>query len=215
MTTECIERFIHFVNENNCQICVSDLNLFSEEDINLNELRKTYDIHHNKLKENLNQQLNRIYKEYTIPGPGFFFSRWIYDLVKGFDEKYPFCEEWPFAYKILKKGYKFHACSEKLVNYRISSSSLCRERTENLVNYNLYTSIRNFYFDYLQKEMIKKGYILKVIDNYIQYKITDTQYKNNSNKKIVKYLILLSPLFYHRFFKTRIKRIISKLRSKI
>ena len=175
-----IEKFVSFVRENDCQICVSDLNLFSEENLDLRQMRLTYNLYQDYMKEDLDKQLNRIYKEYTIPGPGFFYSRSLYNLVGGFDEKYPFCEEWPFAYKVLKNGYRFYPCSDKLVNYRISTSSLCREKNKNLVNHKLYLSIKNFYFDYLQKELIKKGLILNVIKRIILYKINDAKYKNES-----------------------------------
>lgn len=194
LTPNSIEKFVDFVKQNNCQICVSDLNLFSDENIDLSQTRLTYNLFHNYLKEDLNKQLKRIYKEYTIPGPGFFYSRLLYNLVGGFDEKYPFCEEWPFAYKILKKGYRFYPCPKKLVNYRISRSSLCREKSNGLGNYLLYKSNKDFYFDYLQKELLKQGLIFRVIDNYINYKIIDAKYQKKSN--LIKLLKLLSPLFY-------------------
>ena len=205
LTPNSIENFLDFVKRNNCQICVSDLNLFSDENLDLRETRLIYNRYHDYIKEDLNKQLKRIYKEYTIPGPGLFYSRYLYNLIGGFDERYPFCEEWPFAYKVLKKGYKFYAYSDRLVNYRISSSSLCRERNKKLLNYQLYISIRNFYFDHLQINLIRKGYLLNVVDNYIYYKITDAKYQNSSNVKYLKYLIVLSPLFYYNFLKTKLK----------
>ena len=194
LTSDSIEQFYNFVKQNKCEICVCDLNLFSDENQDLSDIKLVYNQYHNNLKEDLNKQLKRIYKEYTIPGPGFFFSRSLYNLVSGFDEKYPFCEEWPFAYKVLKIGYKFYPCSKKLVNYRISSSSLCREKSNGLGNYLLYTSNKNFYFDFLQKELLKHGYILFVIDKYINYKILDAKYRNNLTP--IKLLKFLSPLFY-------------------
>lgn len=203
LTPNCIDKFVDFIKQNNSQICVSDLNLFSEENIDLSQTRLTYNLFQTYLKESQNKQIKRIYKEYTIPGPGFFYSRSLYNLIGGFDEKYPFSEEWPFAYKILKKGYRFYPCPEKLVNYRISRSSLCRENSNGLGNYLLYKSNKDFYFDYLQKELLKQGLILRVIDNYINYKILDAKYKNNS--KHIKYLKLLSPLYYWIKIKSLLK----------
>lgn len=205
LTTDSISKFVEFIQQNDCQICVSDLNLFSEKHCDLKQTRLIYDQYYQYLKEDLKKQLNRIYKEYTIPGPGFFFSRKLYNLIQGFDEKYPFCEEWPFAYKILKKGFRFYPCPLKLVNYRISDSSLCREKENGLGNYKLYLSIRNFYFDYLQKELLKNGLIFTAIENNIQYKIKDALYENKRAKvRMLKLCFLLSPLHYIRYIKTKL-----------
>ena len=198
LVVDSICKFVDFVSTQKCEFCVSDLNLFSNDEIDLSSLRLTYDFYYSTIKESYKRQLNRIYREYTIPGPGFFFSRELYNNVGGFNEKYPMGEEWPFVYKVLKCGYKVYASPGKLVNYRVSASSLCRGRNQNkMINYKFYLSLRNFYFDCLHKDLLKQGAVFTAFENYIHYHICDAIYKHpDKNSRYYKLLYLLSPKHY-------------------
>ena len=73
-----------------------------------------------------------------------------------------------------------------------------------MINFKLYYSIRCFYYDYLQYELIKRGRILTVIENHIEYLIKDAMYENNIKKsQNLKLLFLISPLHYIKFIKTK------------
>lgn len=209
LSSDCIQELVNYVLTQNCEFCVCDLNLMSNENIDISQLRLKYDFYHKTIKDSYRKQLRRICKEYTMPGPGFFYSRNLYNLIEGFDEKYPFCEEWPFVFKVLRSGIKPYACSHRLVNYRISKSSLCREQNDqNLINYKFYSSVRDFYFDYLHRCLISNGAFLTALENYIHYRVCDLLYGNPGKKsQYYKLLYLLSPKHYYIVMKRLLKHI--------
>ncbi len=76
------------------------------------------------------RKFRRIIRELALPDPDLFFSRKLYDIVGGFNEKYTLQEEWPFFIKVLDANYHVGALENKLVKYRISYTSATHDKTK-------------------------------------------------------------------------------------
>lgn len=122
--------YLAFINNNKLEICISDVEVFSTEEYDLPLSRKVYEMYFSCVKESLQEQKKRINKELRIPDPGLFFSRRLYNEVDGFDEKYKLQEEWPFFMKVLDKNYHIGALDNKLVGYRLASTSATNGKVE-------------------------------------------------------------------------------------
>jgi alpha-1,3-rhamnosyltransferase len=59
-----------------------------------------------------------------IPGPAIFFKRKLYGDVGGFNEDYPFIEDYPFFIKLARAGYRCHFLKKPLVRYRVHEKSI-------------------------------------------------------------------------------------------
>lgn len=54
----------------------------------------------------------------VIEGPSFFLETATLREMDGFDETYPYVEDWPLAMKYVFNGYHIHICYKGLVRYR-------------------------------------------------------------------------------------------------
>ena len=81
-------------------MCCCDLEIFSRDINDISKIRELYSTYFNCVKESQRKQWKRIQSSLTIPGPGYFFSRDLYDEVGGFDEDYILLEETPFVYNV-------------------------------------------------------------------------------------------------------------------
>ncbi len=55
---------------------------------------------------------------YIIEGPSFFLETATLRELGGFDETYPYVEDWPLAMKYVYNGYHIHMLKKELVRYR-------------------------------------------------------------------------------------------------
>lgn len=161
--------YVHFMNnDKSMKICVCDVELFTSSGSVPKQEIEAYQHFLELEKEPYDLQYQRVLRKLIFVGPGYFFSRELYDEVGGFNEKYRFCEEWPFIYGILKLGYRINVLEEKLVCYRISNNSLSRKRKGG--NYILFKNAFDFYKDVLFKELLQNDK-LDAIKFYLYYKI--------------------------------------------
>lgn len=127
-TNSAISYYIKYMKETDHEICISDVKVFTDEDDDISSLEERYAYFFECVKESLTEQKRRIVRESALPDPGIFFSRHLYDVVGGFEEKYKLQEEWPFFMKVLDKNYHIGALDRKLVRYRISSSGVTHSK---------------------------------------------------------------------------------------
>lgn len=120
---DSISRYISYIRDTNHEICISDVSVFSDEDYELSYYEDYYHRYFECVKESLPEQKKRIIRELSLPDPGVFFSRKLYDSVGGFDESYKLQEEWPFFMKVLDNDYHIGAIEQKLVSYRITTQA--------------------------------------------------------------------------------------------
>lgn len=124
-TPESISDYYNFCVFKNCSICISDLNIFSDESVDLTKHEEYYSYFFECVRESLPMQKKRIVRNLEIADPGLFFSRSLFDKIGGFNENYKLLEEWPFFLDVIyKNSIKIEALDKKLVSYRINSSSI-------------------------------------------------------------------------------------------
>lgn len=122
--SDSISRYVEFMLNHDCEICISDVNLFTKDDMDITEQREWYNHIFRCMSETYEEQRARISKELRIADPGMFFSRKLFDEVGGFDEQYKLMEEWPFYYNVIMKGHQVFSIPEKLVSYRLVKKSI-------------------------------------------------------------------------------------------
>jgi len=183
-----IEDYVRFAEENNCQICAAGMNYIDDNSNAINPLDGAYSSYLKDLDESYDKQLKKIYKGIFFPGNPLFFSKEVIEKTGGNDEKYPFADEWPFHYRILKSGYKICPLNRNLIRYRVHIGSLCRNSTGKRDN-RITKSMRSFYYNVVLPDLLKKHCLFTAWHGVVFYFIYDKSEK-------YKYLLLLSPISY-------------------
>lgn len=191
-----IEDYVAFLDKSTNHICCSQLELFGEDNLTVEEAEPTYNRYYTQLSMSLKAQQKLLRKQLFIPGPGVFFSRYIYDLVRGFDERFPMGEEWPFYLKITEAGYPILMLHKKLVKYRINSKSLCRGHNFG-ISKSVFDNTKDFFFKVRIKIMIRHFMFLTVWNQALGYKYLSMQYNNRSpiSLNLFRLIFFLNPLF--------------------
>lgn len=196
-----IERYVHYVNENpEAKICFAKLHFFGIEE----KWREWHNSHYENMfyckirNKDVESQYKEILKKLCVPGPGLFFKKELYDSVGGFDEKYPFCEEWPFTLRVLKQGNRIYFIEEELYGYQVREDSICHSSS------GLYIRHCEERYAYSMDEriglMIKKGLYLDVFDQYLSMNIQLAKLKKRKFAFYAYWLVrLFSPQIYLRF----------------
>ncbi len=179
LASDAIKEFVNFSVASNAAISVSRVLPFGASPELLLKATAQYDVYFAKLSATQAEQRKRIFKELYIPGPGMFFSRDIYNEVEGFDENYPFCEEWPFFLKILTRGYRIEVLDKALVKYRINELSLCR--TGEKLDRRVFESSKAYFIKSRRKLMIRKGMFLLAAKHTFSYYAIGKSYETESS----------------------------------
>lgn len=186
LTSNALGEFIKHANETNSSFSVSKLKLFPDNFSSSSTLNKRYSEYYEKIMEPRSLQLKRISRELFIPGPGIFFSRELYANLDGFDEDYPFCEEWPFYLKAIKSGVHITLLNKELVLYRINEGSLSHQK--NNVDYRVFRDVRKFFLETRLCEMVKNGYIIDAIKQFFLFYKLNLEY-TSKEKSLFYYAI--------------------------
>lgn len=192
----CISSFMEAVALNKGDFYLCDLDVFSDEDAVDKFYVDSYIHYFNCVKESTKEKKKRIIHEFKLPGPGWFFSRKLYDDVGGFDEKYKLMEEWPYVYKVLKKGYDIIPLEKKLVDYRISNTSVCHSYNQGLIPKQFFIDKKNFFYDTIKSELIKQGHVFEVWSKILEFFVYEKLYNNPKGlrRKLILSLRLLDPI---------------------
>ncbi len=162
-----VEEWVSFVSRSGDPICVSQLQLFGADAEMLRSADREYERCWEALREPWALQMKRICKELCIPAPGSFFSRGLYDAVGGFDERYPFCEEWPFFYKVLKEGHRIPLLEKRLVRYRVHDTSLCRKDKRG--DRRVHASVREYFLRERRNQLICNGMPIEAAKQAVRF----------------------------------------------
>jgi len=207
-----IEEYVNFVTNHSdkVQMCVCDVELFTD-DGEVPEYRKQeYQRYFNVEKEPYPEQYLRCMQGNIFVGPGFFYTRKLYDEVRGFSAEYGNGEEWPFVYKVLRCGNRIYAIEKKLVRYRFSQSSLSHSKSElGLRNKNLELSTCRFFFAMPFKDLLREHRYIIAWDRFLYYGSTKLYYEHDGATwamTIMKLSRYLTPYTYWK----KIKSIILK-----
>jgi alpha-1,3-rhamnosyltransferase len=200
LCNNCIEQFIRASIETKHQIFACKLNLFSYENAISANVKQAYEKFYAYMREPLQKQKKRILSGYFVPGPGLFFNRKLFDLVKGFDEKYPFSEEWPFVLRIIHNDFKVHLIEQQLVNYRVSTSSLSTGKHG--LSQRTFNGNKNYFFDERRRLLIKNLYLIRAIEQTRRYHTLELKYSNGeANMFKILFWTIISPRAYFIAFK--------------
>lgn len=147
-----------------------------------------------KIKLNQNKQFRENLKGLFVPGPGLFYKKNVWIEVGGFDERYQFCEEDPFMFKIYKTNRKVFFLNDEVYEYQVLPNSLGHEVQEKISRHE--TDRIRFFRDIRRAEMVKRGLIHYAIEESLIYKMREAQcYKKKYNFYLYKILHLFSPLY--------------------
>lgn len=147
---DAIEVFMNFVEENRCEFCVSDIQPFCPDGSQpSSSVMDSYAYYFQTLYLSPKEKMLQLAKSYSFAGPGFFYSRSLFDLVDGCDERYPLIDEIPLVYKVLRAGYDLLPVEAKLVLYRYREDSVSHSSDTrfNLPNRRWFKDFRKAFFD--------------------------------------------------------------------
>lgn len=185
-----IEHYITFVaNHHNCQLCSAQLHCFGNDSKKVLEAQQAVNAIWNQLNSlSPEEQYTTSIKKHILPGPGIFFTKKLWQEIGGYDEEYPFGEEFPFENKALKLT-RAYCIPEPLVNYRISPGSLTGSSFS--VSY---ISDRNYFLDVRQHLLLENKLYLEWWNQTLHYFIKHKEYQHSILYPYIKLLLLFSPL---------------------
>lgn len=196
-----IEKYMDYVTKHkNVDIVFAKLHFYSTEEKLAHSSRLFYEKNfYPKIKLNQKQQYKENLKGLFVAGPGLIFSKKLFEKVRGYDENYPFCDEDPFIFKLLKHGYHIKFLDEELYGYQIRSNSLCREKhTKFVLTRHLRDRIK-FFNEVRKSELCKYRLFFYAFDQAISYNLMVAYSKENKNLiYLYKILSFFSPLFWIR-----------------
>lgn len=196
---DCIETNINEVNETNNYFYFSRFSVISEDKNLKNHIEDKYD--KNYYLFNGNQFDNLMNFGYFFPTVTFFANRKELFKIGLFNEEFPFHEDFPMWFKILRNGYHFQFIDKYTVKYRIYNSSIYNNNTR-IVNPLWHKSTKLFYHKEFFNECKKRNQYLKIIDiqtNLLYYDLS-ILFRNKPGilNNFCKLIFLMSPLYVKR-----------------
>lgn len=152
LSKDCISLNISYINHGNSDISIvlSNVILFKNESKNLiNGIVQTPD-NKDTLREDSNAKIQylALLNKYFGNSPGLFVSRKVLVEV-GYDERFHYLEDYPFALNATKIGYRFYYLKMVTAYYRISDKSVCLFQTDSILYNDFYLKRRAFDLAYI------------------------------------------------------------------
>lgn len=119
----CISTYVHELNVCHDKIMLCGIICFS--DSNLHEGKRLIESSFDDLTIS-EQEKHIISKETFISGPTLFLEVDTLRKLGGFEECYPFIEDYPLCMKYLSNGYHIHVVNDFLIHYRVYPESVSR-----------------------------------------------------------------------------------------
>lgn len=166
LISDAISQFVEFVANNDCKMCICDLNLFCEDKEVSQVLINSYKGYFAAVKMSYEDKVRSMAKGCLFAGPGYFFQRDLMLQTDSPSKKYPMWEEYSICYNVLMAGYDILPLDKKLVNYRVSGNSLSIGRGKKLMNPQMYKDCKTIFYD-LQLPLLKKYNMYHHILGYI------------------------------------------------
>lgn len=201
LAPSCIDECVKFVLVEKCQICMVKLALLGG---NIYENRRTeyalermYDCLKLKSRE---EQYEKVLFQHILPGPGIFYSKRLWEIIGGFDERFRDFEEYSFELAVLEKE-RIYFLDKPLVKWRQRDGSL----THSSKSPALYNDIQ-FYYQVRRPLLIAHKQYFRIWHSDIAYYV-EQKVEFEEKSILYKSLLLLSPLFYV----TKMKEVYNKL----
>lgn len=204
-----ITEYVNFIhNHPNFSVVEAMMDIYGVNKEKVKQRQLVYDGIYSQLRRKKNQY-KRCLINCFFPGPTIFFKKEIFKEIGGYDERYQFCEEYPFSLYVLKKIPYIPLIEKKLVRYCVSDSSISHSNEPNL---RLLKDNINFFRNYRSKELLKRYMFLSWLDLASTYYRQESVhlYPTSKSKRILSFIFcLLSPLTIHRSVTSKIKAIIN------
>lgn len=123
LMSNCISTFVSSIINSMDKIMICGIIRFS--DSLLNDGPRLLPKHFDRLT-NREQEKFLVRSGTVIPGPTLFLETETLRRLGGFEECYPFIEDYPLCMKYLSKGYHIHLISSCLIRYRVYQESVSR-----------------------------------------------------------------------------------------
>ena len=165
LVKEAIYDFVSFVKTNNCQACICNLKLFSNEGMIEQQRIDEYNRYFEYVKLPYFKKVKSLAKGCSFAGPGYFISKFLMISTDSPSDKYPMWDEYSTCYNILLAGYDILPLDKKLVKYRVSNNSLSIGRGKKIMNPKMYKDCKNIFYD-LQLPLLRKYHMYFHIIGY-------------------------------------------------
>ncbi len=172
----CISTFVSDLNFSSDKIMLCGIIGFSNSDVS--EIERV--IHQNFDELTVGGQEKYIVKSNTfMSGPTLFLESNTLRKLGGFEECYPFIEDYPLCMKYLSNGYHIHVVNDYLIRYRVYPESVSRS------NSRFASSIFDAIDFYAPKAALRNGMILW----WYHYKVNHIIRHLPQNKRWLGYLL--------------------------
>ncbi|BCN32541.1 glycosyltransferase family 2 protein [Anaeromicropila herbilytica] len=149
----------NFAIDNNLDFVCCKVEVFGKNINKVNAMKRFCENGYRILNNDWENQYKNILIDNYIAGPsGGFYTKKLYDELGGFDNRFPFLEDYPFLVKLLSSGRRIILMDKVLAKYRMSNSSLC---TTNNTSFN--KSVSSFFLKVRWKLLLKNGMYKEMI----------------------------------------------------
>lgn len=206
----CIEDSLRYCLKNNFEIIYSKVIPFTTIP-NLKYEKKLIKIEENKISFfnlSLAQQFRELLFHFPITTIGLFISNKLLKEVQYFDERFEMIEDYPFAFKIVSKGYKLNLLDKEEVKYRVRSEeeNLKINNSKRVINHR--KDLNKFRELIIIPELLKRKMYFEVYNLYIR-KIEERLYGSNSKiivnlGKIIGFLSTRKIVLKYNYYKLKL-----------
>lgn len=152
-----IKDYVEYVSNVRCDIVFGRSLIVGDEESTTEYYDKLYNHYiYPKLRRGINQKRENL-KSLLITSPGLFYSRKLYDKIGGYDERYQFCEEDPFLFKVYSYGYNIEFLDKIIYKYLVRSDSLGSINHTNRLSRYQKDSIK-FFFDFRRRALCREKF---------------------------------------------------------
>lgn len=120
LTVDCIESFVNATKKSDDKFFICGLLHFTNNSDVLSPSMSNIQIFS---KDFFEQEIMLVKHGPIIPGPAMFICRNTLLKLGGFEENYPFVEDYPLAMKFIANGYRINLIEKYLIRYRVYPES--------------------------------------------------------------------------------------------
>ena len=198
-----IKDYVEYINNVRCDIVFGRSLIVGDEESITEYYDKLYNHYiYPKLKRGIDQKRENL-KSLLITSPGLFYSRKLYDKIGGYDERYQFCEEDPFLFKVYSHGYNIEFLDKIVYKYLVRPDSLGSIKHTNRLSRYQKDSIK-FFFDIRRRALCREKFgILYAFDQTLLYNMLLAADRGDKYiYALYRILRLLSPIYIYSKIKT-------------
>lgn len=167
-------------------ICYAPFEYFGKDIEYVNKTSLSYESLNSDIKSDLKHQQKLILKKMFIPGPGIFYKKELWEKIGGYDENYPFAEEYPFFDRVILSGNRVFFVPQRLYSYQIDKNSLGRTGGKGVQRH-----LRDRYKYFTEKRkyiLFKKGKYLLALYQYVSLKQMIAKCERSKTTQILLFL---------------------------